>query len=81
MFRFLQRPRWIGLTLFAVVVVGACVRLGLWQLDRLEGRREFNERYAAGLAAAPRPLAALLADGEATRLPTRDRDGSLRHRA
>ncbi len=65
MFRFLQRPRWIGLTLFAVVVVGVCVRLGLWQLDRLEGRREFNERYAAGLATAPRPLDALLADGEA----------------
>jgi len=65
MFGFLRRPRWIGLTLFAVVVVGVCVRLGLWQLDRLEGRREFNARYAAGLTAAPRPLDVLLRDGGA----------------
>jgi surfeit locus 1 family protein len=65
MFRFLQRPRWIGLTLFAVVVVGVCIRLGLWQLDRLEGRRAFNERYAAGLATPPRPLDDLLGDGDA----------------
>ncbi|HET6714369.1 MAG TPA: SURF1 family protein [Actinomycetota bacterium] len=65
MFRFLLRPRWIGLTLFAVVVVGVCVRLGLWQLDRLEGRRDFNDRYASGLARAPRPLEDLLRDGGA----------------
>ena len=64
MFRFLLRRRWIGLTLFAVVVVGVCVRLGLWQLDRLEGRREFNDRYASGLAKAPRPLEDLLREGD-----------------
>jgi surfeit locus 1 family protein len=61
----LLRPRWIGLTLFAIAVVGMCVRLGLWQLDRLEGRREFNARYSVGLAAAPRPLEQLLEDGAA----------------
>ena len=60
MFAFPRRPRWIGLTLFAVVVVAVCVRLGLWQLDRLEGRREVNDRYAAGLAMPPRPLEDLL---------------------
>ena len=65
MLRFLARPRWIGLTVFAVLIVGVCVRLGMWQLDRLEGRREFNARYAAGLDAAPRPLEELLADGGA----------------
>ena len=65
MLRFLARPRWIGLTVFAVLVVGVCVRLGMWQLDRLEGRREFNARYASGLDAAPRPLEELLADGGA----------------
>jgi len=65
MFRFLLRPRWIGLALFALVVVVVCVRLGLWQLDRLEGRREFNDRYAAGLAAAPLPLDDLIRDGGA----------------
>lgn len=63
MLRFMLRPRWIGLTLFAIAVVAVCVRLGLWQLDRLEGRRTFNERYAAGLAAPPRPLEDLLDEG------------------
>lgn len=62
---FLRRPRWIGLTVFAVAVVAVCVRLGIWQLDRLEGRREFNDRYAAGLAAAARPLEDLLRGGGA----------------
>ncbi|MGZ8629833.1 MAG: SURF1 family cytochrome oxidase biogenesis protein [Actinomycetota bacterium] len=61
MLRFLRRPRWIGLTLFAIGVVVVCGRLGLWQLDRLEGRREFNDRYASGLAIEPIPFEDLLA--------------------
>ena len=65
MLRFLLRPRWIGLTVFAIATVTICVRLGLWQLDRLEGRRAFNDRYAAGLEAAPLPLESLLAEGGA----------------
>jgi surfeit locus 1 family protein len=65
MLGFLARPRWIGLTVFAIAIVGVCVRLGMWQLDRLEGRREFNTRYAAGLDAAPLPLEDLLAEGTA----------------
>jgi cytochrome oxidase assembly protein ShyY1 len=62
---FLARPRWIALTVFAIVVAGGCVLLGLWQLDRLEGRREFNARYAEGLAAEPLPLEDLLDEGGA----------------
>jgi len=62
--RSLLRTRRIGLTLVAIVVAGACIGLGLWQLDRLEGRRAFNERYAAGLAAAPAPLEDLLGSGD-----------------
>ncbi|MEX0650493.1 MAG: SURF1 family cytochrome oxidase biogenesis protein, partial [Actinomycetota bacterium] len=62
MLRFLLRPRWIGLTAFAIVAVVACVMLGLWQLDRLEERRELNDRFTAGLATAPAPLQDLLAD-------------------
>ena len=65
MLRFLARPRWIGLTVFAIVIVGVCVRLGMWQLDRLEERREFNARYAAGLDAAPVPIEDLLTEGGA----------------
>jgi cytochrome oxidase assembly protein ShyY1 len=57
------RPRWIGLTLLALAVVAVCVRLGSWQLDRLEGRRAFNARYTAGLQAPPRPLEEVLGDG------------------
>ncbi|MEX1263584.1 MAG: SURF1 family protein [Actinomycetota bacterium] len=65
MLRFLLRPRWIGLSVFAIVAVVACVMLGLWQLDRLEERRELNDRFAAGLATAPAPLQDLLADASA----------------
>lgn len=63
MLRSLLRPRWIGLTVFALVVAALCVWLGIWQLDRLHGRREVNERYAAGLAEAPVALEDLLAAG------------------
>jgi surfeit locus 1 family protein len=43
-----------------VVVAAVCVRLGFWQLDRLEQRRALNARIAAGLAAPPQPVEALL---------------------
>jgi surfeit locus 1 family protein len=63
MVRFLLRPRWIGLTVFSLAVVVVCGWLGFWQLDRLEGRREFNDRYAAGLAAPPTQVEQLLGGG------------------
>ena len=65
MFRLLLRPRWVGLTVFAIAVVAVCARLGVWQLDRLEERRVFNDRSAAGLAAAPAPLEELLEGDDA----------------
>ncbi len=65
MLRLLLRPRWVGLTLFAIAVVAVCARLGIWQLDRLEERRMFNDRFAAGLATAPAPLEDLLAGDDA----------------
>jgi surfeit locus 1 family protein len=40
----------------AVVVAVVCARLAMWQLDRLEGRRQFNAAVAAGLA---RPVISL----------------------
>ena len=63
MFRFMLRPHWIGLSVFAIAVVAICARLGVWQLDRLEGRREINRRYAAGLEAPPVSLETLLERG------------------
>jgi surfeit locus 1 family protein len=43
---------WIPLVA-AVVVAAVCVRLGLWQLDRLEQRQARNATIAAAFRAAP----------------------------
>ncbi|MBN8582462.1 MAG: SURF1 family protein, partial [Anaerolineae bacterium] len=34
--------KWLFTTLLVVAGTGVCVRLGIWQLDRLEQRRAFN---------------------------------------
>ncbi len=39
--RMFQR-RWLFTTLLVFLGTAVCVRLGIWQLDRLEGRRAFN---------------------------------------
>ena len=51
--RFLLTPRWIALLAVALVVAATCIRLGIWQLDRLGQRRALNERIRTGLAAEP----------------------------
>jgi len=61
MLRFLLKPRWIALTVFAVVVAGVCFRLAFWQLDRLDGRRYYNDLFRAGMTQAPQPVESLLA--------------------
>lgn len=43
--------RWILTTLLVLVGVGVLVRLGIWQLDRLEARRAFNARVSTQEAA------------------------------
>jgi len=63
MFRFLLKPRWIALGLFALLMTGLCLRLGFWQLDRLDGRRYFNRRYEAGMLADPAPVERLMESG------------------
>lgn len=60
MFRFLLKPRWIALGLFAVLMTTLCVRLGFWQLDRLHGRRYYNHLFAQGMAMAPQPVETLV---------------------
>jgi len=47
-----------------VVVAAACVRLGIWQLDRLDQRRAFNTEVRAALASGPVTLASVLSGGE-----------------
>lgn len=45
--------RWWWVTLLVLVLMGVLARLGIWQLDRLEQRREYNRALEAALAAAP----------------------------
>ncbi|HEV2147891.1 MAG TPA: SURF1 family protein [Longimicrobiaceae bacterium] len=56
-------PRGMAAALLAVLVASVCVRLGFWQLDRLEQRRERN----AAIRAAGR-LPTLLLDSASVRL-------------
>ena len=48
MYRFLARPKWIVFTLVVAAAVVAMVALSLWQLRRLDERREFNAGGATG---------------------------------
>jgi len=40
------RARQVALVVIAVLIAGACIRLGFWQLDRLHGRRDINAMLA-----------------------------------
>lgn len=42
--RMFQR-KWLFPTLFVLVGTALCIRLGIWQLDRLEQRQEFNRQF------------------------------------
>ncbi|GMQ98915.1 MAG: SURF1 family protein [Acidimicrobiia bacterium] len=56
----LREPRWILAIVVAGVLVVGFVRLGLWQLDRLEQRRASNALIELRESEPPRPLEALL---------------------
>ncbi|MDX9993115.1 MAG: SURF1 family protein [Anaerolineales bacterium] len=47
----LLTPKWILTSLLVLLAIGVLMRLGFWQLDRLEIRRAFNAHYleVAGL--------------------------------
>jgi surfeit locus 1 family protein len=55
----MNRRQWLFL-LFALAVAAACIRLGIWQLDRLGQRRQQNAEIQAGLSRPPVSLAAVL---------------------
>lgn len=55
---------------FIIAACAVCVRLGFWQLDRLEQRRARNAVVLAGMSQPPRPVDAALA-AEMRRDPTR----------
>lgn len=59
----LLSKRWIAATLLVIAAALIMARLGLWQLDRLEQRRELNARVAEQINLPPLDLnAALLSD-------------------
>ncbi|MCB1004700.1 MAG: SURF1 family protein [Acidimicrobiales bacterium] len=55
MYRFLLSPRWIVTHVLMLILVGVLVTLGLWQLHRLDQRRDFNAlvRARTEVPAAP----------------------------
>lgn len=55
-YRWALRPGWILSHIFVLACVITFVRLGLWQHDRLEGRREINAMIEAREAAPPVPI-------------------------
>ncbi len=54
--RNLVRGRWLIATLIVLLAIGVMVRLGVWQLDRLQGRRAANAAIERQISAPPLPL-------------------------
>ena len=46
------RRKWLLATLLVFAGTAVCIRLGLWQLDRLEQRRTFNAQFESARALA-----------------------------
>ncbi len=63
--------RWWWTTLLVLLGAAVCIRLGIWQLDRLEGRRAFNAHYLAMRAAEPLTLTENPAGLDLTRMEYR----------
>ncbi|HEY6635843.1 MAG TPA: SURF1 family protein [Acidimicrobiia bacterium] len=57
-----RQPKWIVATLAVVVIAAVFVRLGFWQLDRLDERKTTNAIGQERLAAEPVRLPDLLAE-------------------
>jgi cytochrome oxidase assembly protein ShyY1 len=57
-YRFALRGRWLVGTLLVLVVAAVCVRLGFWQLDRLDQRRDRNALVEARANQEAGPLPA-----------------------
>lgn len=48
-FQLFFSRRWWKTTILVIIAIGVMIRLGIWQLDRLEQRRSFNVRVQAQL--------------------------------
>jgi surfeit locus 1 family protein len=58
--RVLRQPRWIAAIIVGVLISLAFVRLGLWQLDRLEERRADNATIEGRIVEPARPLVGIV---------------------
>ena len=63
----MSRTRIITLGVAALVIAAVCIRLGLWQLDRLQERRADNARIAAGIAGEPVEMESVAGDSTRSR--------------
>jgi surfeit locus 1 family protein len=52
-----MRPRAIAVAVFVVAAAAVCVRLGFWQLERLDAKRRLNATIRQALALAPPSVA------------------------
>ena len=50
------KRRWFFTTLLVIAALGVLIRLGVWQLDRLHQRREFNAKVVAEMEQPPLDL-------------------------
>jgi surfeit locus 1 family protein len=53
MFTTLFTRRWIIATLLVIAAIAVMIRLGIWQLDRLEQRRQFNAHFLEQTESGP----------------------------
>lgn len=69
MYRFLLTPRWLAVSVLALLAVPFCVVMGSWQLSRFEVRvdqhRSAEQQRDQSAAAVPLPLARVLPDTRA----------------
>ncbi len=69
--RVLASRRWLVLAIIVSVLVPTAIRLGFWQVDRLEDRRAQNAVWGVRLEADPVPLEVILDAGDT--LPSEQR--------
>lgn len=75
-YRFARSPRWVATHLLVLGLVVLMVNLGLWQLRRLDERRDRNELVAAQQALPAAPAGDLADPGDG---PDRTDDLRFRH--
>ena len=63
-YRFLIKPKWLLFHLFCVLMMVAMVSLGMWQLRRLDERREFNATVKARTEQEAVPFDDIVPPGE-----------------